>query len=265
MKIEVRPIDRKKWHGKTGKDNFTRPKKVQALVDSETMKYATGLSEEDIKMLQDKHNISYDLTSNFNPEKAHPFWDSSISVIKLENATMFFSTDKALDFIKIKMMKSSKYVANSMADYEAGLYPEATHVLIDETEEVELKATKIAIKKKAIVESTKISKDKKIQLIMIIGGKNVRGKSDGLVEVELDKLLEKNSKDVLRYIQMDDTEVSLHSMILECLQKSILRKEGHKIFYHDSVLGGDVFDVIKYLKNDENQDLKLRLMSAVTD
>jgi len=265
MKIEVRPIDKKKWHGKTGKDNFTRPKKFQVLVNSDTMLYDTGLTEEDIDMLKNKHNINYDLSPNFNPEKAHPFWDSSTSTFKMLNATMFFDTTKGLDFIKIKNMKASKFIANSQAEYEQGLYPEATHVMIDETEEVELKATKIAIKKKAIVESTKISRDKKIQLIMIIGGKNIRGKSDGLVEVELDKLLEKNSKDVLRYIQMDDTEVSLHSMVLECLQKSILRKEGHKIFYHDSVLGGDVFDVIKYLKSDENQDLKLRLMSAVTD
>ena len=265
MKIEVRPIERKRWHGKTGKENFTRPKKIQALVNSDTMLYATGLSDEDIRTLKEKHKVNYDLSPNFNEENPHPFWDSSSAVVKLENATMFFQTEKPLDFIKVKLMKASKFVANSMKDYEEGLFPEATHVIFDESEEIELKATKVAIKKKAIVESTKISKDKKIQLIMIIAGKDAKGKSDNFVEVQLDKILESNPKDVLRYIEMDDTSVSLHSLILECLQKSILRKDGHKILYHDSVLGGDIYDVIAYLSEDENQDLKLRLMSAVNE
>ena len=49
--VEVKPIEVQKWHKKTGAESFTRPKKIQALVDPTTMKYATGLSKEDIKKL----------------------------------------------------------------------------------------------------------------------------------------------------------------------------------------------------------------------
>lgn len=263
MKIEVRPIERKRWHGKSGKESFTRPKKIQALVDADKNEYATGLTKEDIVKLQEK-GITYDLSPNFSENTAHPFWDSSTAVIKLNNATMFFDTTKPLDFIKTKILKASKYVANSMKEYEEGYFPEATHVIFDESEEIEVKASKIAIKRKATVESTKLSKVRKIQLVMILGGKNLKGKSDDFVDVELDKIIQKSPKEILRLMEMDKEEISIHSLILECLFKSVLRKQGHKILYHDSVLGGDIHDVISYLKEDENQELKLRLIEATT-
>lgn len=55
----------------------------------------------------------------------------------------------ALEFVKIKVLKASKFVANSLKDWENGLYPEATHVIYDESEEVGIKATKIQKKKES--------------------------------------------------------------------------------------------------------------------
>jgi CelD/BcsL family acetyltransferase involved in cellulose biosynthesis len=42
---------------------------------------------------------------------------------------MFFDVSLPLNFIKVKI-RASKYIANSMSDYNEGLYPEATHVLL---------------------------------------------------------------------------------------------------------------------------------------
>ena len=47
MIIQVRPIEVKKWHGKTGNESFTRTKIIQALVDPETVAYQTGLTTEE--------------------------------------------------------------------------------------------------------------------------------------------------------------------------------------------------------------------------
>jgi len=47
--VEVRPIEKKKWHGKTGKDSFARPVVVEALINVRTNTYDTGLTEEDKK------------------------------------------------------------------------------------------------------------------------------------------------------------------------------------------------------------------------
>lgn len=262
MLIEVRPIETKRWHGKKDAESFTRPKKIQALVNTDTMQYATGLTKEDIEMLQGK-GIKYDLSPHYNSDKPHAFWDSNMGQIKLENNTMFFNTDNNIDFIKTKIMKASKYVANSMREYEEGMYPEATHVIFDEAEEADIKASKVAISNKAVIECSKLSKDKKIQLILIMKGKNLKGQSDNFVTVAIDEIVKESPQEVLRQIGLDSKEVTVHALVLEALQKNVLRKDGHKIYYFDSLLGADITDVIDYLSDDENQGLKLKIMQQV--
>lgn len=264
MLVEVRPIESKRWHGKKGQESFTRPKKIQALVDTEKMQYATGLSAEDIAMLE-KKGVKYDLSSHFDSERPHEFWDSNMAQIKLENNTMFFNTENTLDFIKVKVMKASKYVANSMREFDEGLYPEATHVIFDEAEEADIKASKVAVRNQAVIECSKLSKDKKIQLVLIMKGKNLKGQSDNFVTVAIDELIAEDPQEVLRQIGLDAAEVAVHALVLEAIQKNVLKKDGHKIFYFDSLLGSDVIDVIQYLMDDANQSLKLRIMEAVNE
>jgi len=260
MKIEVKPIVKKSWHGKIGKESFTRPKKIQALANDD-MTYATGLSPED----EEKYSklLNKDLSNRFDPEQTHPFWDSALATIKLENATMIFDTSKPLDYIHICILKASKFVANSQKSYENGEFPEATHVIFDETQDVEIKAQKVQLKKRAILEANELTLSRKIEIILILSDKNCKGKSEDFVEVELDKILQTKSKEFLQLVDTDSKENSTHALILECLQSSILRKDGHRILYHDSVLGSDIEDVIAYLNKDDNQSLRLRLMEAV--
>ena len=271
MKVQIRPIPTKRWHGKTGNESFTRPKVIQALVDPDSMTYATGLTEKEEKELGEKLKI--DLSKQFIIDKPHPFWDSKMGEVPLENRTMFFDTENPIEFIKIKICKNSKFVANSMKEWEDGMFPEATHVIFDESEEVEEKASRIEIKKKAVIETAKLSKGKKVELIMVLSAdgsdylraKNLKGKSDNFVEVELDKLIEGKSADVLRYLKMDKEELSTNALVLEALQKNVFEKVGHKIMYHESVLGQDIYDVVKYLNSPENQEFKLRVLAQVNN
>ena len=259
--VEVRPIETKKWHGKTGAESFTRPKTSQALVDTESMSYATGLTSEEIEALN--KIVKYDLTNHFDSENPHPFWDSPMSKIKLENNTMFFDISQPLNYIKVKVMKASKFVANSMADYEEGKYPEATHVIFDEAEQAEVQASKVQAEEDAIIEAASMTKDRKIEIILALGGKNLKGQSDNFVKVELSKIIKKDTSEFLRYAKISKEELSSYALVLEALQKSVLRKDGHKILYHDSILGSDEMDVAKYLLVDENQELQIRLMAQV--
>jgi len=264
MLVEVRPIEVKRWHGKKGAESFTRPKKIQALVDAEKMQYATGLTEEDIKKLEEQ-GVKYDLSAHFDSKKPHPFWDSNMAQIKLENNTMFFNTNNTLDFIKVKVMKASKYVANSMREFEEGKFPEATHVIFDESEEAQIKASKVALHNKAVIECSKLTKDKKVQLVMILKGKNLKNQSDDFVTVAINDLINEDPQELLRQIGLDAQDVATHALVLEALQKNVLKKEGHKIFYFDSLLGNDMYDVIDYLLDEANQSLKLRIMEAVNE
>ena len=53
---------------------------------------------------------------------------------------MIFDTSNPLDFIKMRVCKASRFVANSWKEFEEGLFPEATHVIFDESEEIEEKS-----------------------------------------------------------------------------------------------------------------------------
>ena len=263
VKVEVRPIEHKRWHNKTGQESFTRPKKIQALVDGNTMKYATGLTNEDIKKLV-KEGISHDLSDHYNGEP-HPFWDSNMAVIKLENNTMFFDLANSIEFIKVKIMKASKYVANSMAEYEAGVWPEATHVIYDEAEQASVLASKVEEKNTAIIEASKLSLERKVQLILVLGGKNMKNQSADFVAVELDKIIQKDPREFLRYLNLDKKQLASHALVLEALQKSVLRKEGQRIFHMDSPLGIDEIEVAEYLSKEENQDIKMMILSKINN
>lgn len=261
--VEVRPIETKKWHGKTGQESFTRPKKLQALVNTERMAYDTGLTAEEIAALNKK--VNYDLSDHFNSEEPHSFWDSPMSMVKLENNTMFFDISQPLNYIKVKILRASKYVANSMEDYENGLFPEATHVIFDESQQAELLASKVQQEEDAVIAASKMTKDRKIEIILSLGGKNLKGQSDNFVKVELSKLIKKDPGEFLRYNEMNKEELTNYALVLEALQKSVLRKDGHKILYHDSALGMDEVEVAKYLLAPDNQDLKIRLMAQVNN
>lgn len=261
--VEVRPIETKKWHGKTGKESFTRPKKLHALVNPDTMAYSTGLTKEEIAELNNV--VSYDLSDTYDSENPHPFWDSPMPVAKLENNTMFFDISVPLNYIKVKIMKASKFVANSMKEYEEGLYPEATHVIFDEAQQAEILAAKVEMEESAVIAASKMSKDRKIELILVLSNKNLKGQSDNYVKVALNDIIKKDPEEFLRYAKMDKEKFSNYAIVIEALQKSVLRKDGHKILYHDSVLGGDEDAVAAYLGEADNQELKIRLVSQLTN
>jgi hypothetical protein len=265
MRVEIRPIEKDKWHGKKGKESFSRPKTIEALADPQTMKYNTGLSEEDVKLLKEK-GCSYDLSDDFVSGKSHPFWENKITQIPLKNQTMIFNpNDVMLDFIKVRICKGSKFVANSIKEYEEGLWPEATHAIYDESEEVELKASRTEVRNQAVIKASELSREAKIQIIMIMSGKDVKEKSDNHITVAMNEIIESDPKGLLEQIRKDKDETEVHALVLECLDKNVLNKNGHKIEYKGSNIGGDVTEVTRYLLIDANQELRLRLTAEVNN
>lgn len=254
--VEVRPIAKRKWHGKEGKDSFSRPVVIEALVNVRTSLYDTGLTEEDKVRLESI--TGYDLSNTYKKDRPHPFW-STEGVVKLPNSTKVFDTSKPKDEILVKMMKASELVASSQKELEEGRFPFATHVIFDEREEVEIKASKIAIKKDAIIESSKLSRAKKLEIIQILANKNLKKQSDEFVEVALDSLIEESPEKILNYIKAEKTETTVHAMILEALEKNVLRKEGSSIYYFDDQLGYDIQSTINYFKDPSNQKLKAEI------
>ena len=142
-KVEIKPIEKDRWHGKKGKDAFGSPITIEAPISTKTGKFKTGLEEEDRVRLEKETGLN--LSDKFIPGDKESFWTSQAGKIKLYNKTNIFDSDKATDEIKISVMKASDLVANSMEDYENGKCPNALFVISDEVAELEIKASKISL------------------------------------------------------------------------------------------------------------------------
>ena len=261
MQVEVRPLPTKKWHGKTGKESFSQPVVIEVLYDHNTGSYATGLTEEETQLYQKK--LGVDLSSNFNPNEAHAFWGTKAAQIKLENHTMVFDTDKPAEFVKIKNLKASKFVANSIKEWEEGKFPDATHVIFDENEEIQLKAAKVQRTQKANIIAHKMSSDQKAQMVQILSSKTVKNRSADFLDVEIDNIIREKPEEFLKYSSMDKDEVYVRASILECLDKHILTKESGSIYYMGELIAIDYEAAVEWFKNPDNSKIKVSILEKL--
>lgn len=261
--VEVRPLEKEKWHKVKGKDVFTRPTTIEALVSTRTGKYATGLTDEDRVRLE--ANTGFDLSPEYKLGTPHVFWNSSAALVKLAFKTNIFNTDIPLDEIKVKILKASDLVANSQKDYDDGKCPSALFVIFDEQEDTDLRASKASVKRKVVIEASKLTKLRKAEIVQILTGISVREQSEDFVDLKLDDAIDNEGADkVLTLIQRDKTRVSLHSLVLEALYKNILRKDGTAIYFMDDQLGFDIESAIDYFINPKNQTLKAQILEKLS-
>ncbi len=262
--VEVRPIEKESWHRKHGKDSFKRPVTIEALISINTGQFATGLNEKDRERLEKA--TGQNLSPDYMAGKPHEFWNSPAAAAKLEYKTNIFDTNKPFDEIKIKMLKASDLVANSMKEYEEGLFPQAIFVIFDETEEIERKAGKAAIKRQVVIESSKLTKSRKAEIVQILSGVSVKGQSDNYVDWKLDEEIKEHGPEkVLIILQRDTARTSLHAFVLEALQKNILRKQGAAVLYMDDQIGFDLEAAIDYFADKKNQALKAQILEKINE
>ncbi len=188
--IEVKPIDVKRWHGKNGKEAFAQPFVLEALYDLKTGKYATGIKDADRVKLEGL--TGFNLSNDYKIDEPHPHWGSKAGQIKLENRTTIFDISKASDYVKVCVLRASKYVANSQRELDEGLFPDAVFVITDEREENKLKASKIQKKREAYALVGKMTTDEKANFIQILSNKAMRSNSQDFLDVEIDNLIESN-------------------------------------------------------------------------
>jgi hypothetical protein len=264
IKVEVRPLDRKSWHGKKGKESFAQPKAVEALYEHTTGKYATGLTEDEA--IKYGKLIGADLSDTFNPSEPHPYYSTKPGTVMLQNHTMIFDISKPAEYVKVKLMKANKLVANSMKEYEEGKWPDATHVIFDEEEEVSSKANKVQLRRKASAMLLEMSDDSKANIIQILSKKSVKGRSGNFIDVEIDAIIQNNEPNqpgILEFtelVSMGREEVAVRASVLNLLQRDILTKEAGSIYYMGELIGIDYEAAVEWFKSPSNAKLKVAIL-----
>lgn len=259
--VEIRPLPSRKWHGKKDGESFSQPKAVEVLYDPELGGYATGLTEEEANTYGKK--LGVDLSSLYRADEPHTYWSTKPSWIVLPNHTIVFDTEKPTDFVKVKNMKASKMVANSMAEWEAGKFPDATHVIFDETEEVALKASKIEIKNKAIEYLGKMTLEDKINVVRVLSERSVKNQSADFITVEMDEIVTNKPKELCDLMLLGRQQVSIRSQILEMVSRNIITKENGSYFYMGELLGMDFDDVVGFFMNPNNSKMKVIMLQKL--
>lgn len=262
MLVEVRPIPVKKWHEKTGAESFAQPFVFEVLYDSSTGNYATGLTPEEQKKYEAKMGVN--LSNDFNANEPHPYWSTAPARIKLPNQTVIFNDEKPSEYVKIKNLKASKFCANSQKEYDEGEWPEALFVIHDESEEIELKATKIQRKNKCVAIAAKMSLEEQTNVIQIMSDKSLHGRSPNFVSVELDKQIEENPAEFIRLTKMDKAEVYVRATILEAIHRNILVKESAAIYYMGERLASDYEECVAWFLDPQNSKMKVTIMEKLT-
>jgi hypothetical protein len=260
-RVEIRPLDIPKWHGKSNEESFTQPHTIEALYDHTTGGYATGLTVEEEEKYQKK--LKVDLSSTFNQDEPHVFWNSKMGRVKLENATMILDDAIALEFVKVKMLKASKFVANSVKEWEEGLYPEATHVIYDESEEEEVKANKALKRQEAVKLSLELSAEAQANIVHILTGNSVRGKSANFLIGEIGDLIEDRMEDFIREARKDKKDLFVEAAVMEAIHRNILTKEGTAVFYLSDKIGFDFESAVEWFKDPQNQNMKTMILAKL--
>lgn len=259
--VEIRPLDIPKWHGKKGEESFTQAHTIECLYDPITGGYATGLTEGEEQKYSKK--LGVDLSRVFNQDEPHPFWNSKMGRVKLENATMIFDDTKNLDFVKVKWLKASKYVANSLKEWEDGLYPEATHVIYDETQEEDIKASKALKKQEAVKLSLELDAEAQANIVQILTERSVKGRSPNYLVGEIDDLITHRVDDFIREAKRDKKDLHIQAAVLEAIYRNILTKEGTSIFYLTDKIGYDFESAVEWFTDPQNQQMKVSILGKL--
>jgi hypothetical protein len=267
--VTVKPLPTKKWHGKTGAEAFAQPRKIEVLYDNATGAYATGLTEEEEKEYSKKLG-NIDLSNVFKADEPHPFWSTKAAWIELGNATKVFDTKKPMDFVKVKNLRASKFVANSQEEANEGKYPEATHVIFDEEEEMTIKANRGQKMEKLYIALGKLTTEDKINLILVVSNKNFRGRSINFIDGELSTIVDNttdeksaNIDDLLKVLASGREDVSIRAKVHELLIKNILTKQGTNISYMGEVIGSDIDDAVKWFQDPNNINIRVNILDKL--
>lgn len=261
--VEVKPIIKEVWFKNEKARSLIKPVKISCNVDVRTRKYSFPCPEEERKELE--NTLGIDLNLDFKLNQEHPFFDTEQAHIKLQHGANFFNTDNPMDLVKLWILKGSDLVANSMEEYEKNKFPKAKFVINDNNAEEELKASKQSLRRKAIVEMTKLTTDKKVNILKILTGFDSSKQSVDIIDLKLEEAINKNVETFLKVLERKPEDIVIESLIISLINSRILIKEGTIIKYGDVIIGVDMPSAVTFLKSPKNQTLKLQLQEKLSE
>lgn len=210
----------------------------------------TGLTSEDQSRLEKElgYNEGY-LSQNSS------FWDTF--AIKLGRKDLILNTDKPEDELKYLFLKNHKRVADGLNK----ITPATDYVLINKDSEAKEANKRNQIKRDAYRELDKMSIEDMRKCLRLYGIKSDT-MSNELIEAKITEQIEQSpEKFLLKWVNNPNKEINF--IIEEAIAKNIIRKNRAQYFFGTDLIGTGIEDVIAYLNNKKNQDIKLAILQEI--
>lgn len=258
MLVEIRSINRVRWHDIPAEKSIAQPLSFTAAVDGNTMRYKVALSEEQLSEIAGR--TGYDLSLSFKPSQPHPFWDSPMMRIRLNRGeTNIINVVSDIDVLKLAVIKGSGLVAPSINDI--GEHYQAEFYIYSEEDEVQRTEAKATLVMNAFKKLEKLSESQKQGVLRILTRKrNVLGRSADFVNTMLFNSINEDPEAFIEYATMTPTRVKSLVLIEESVAEGFLQKEGTSYFYGSDRIGLDRKEAAAFLEEPQNQPMRLRLM-----
>lgn len=244
MIVILRPIGRKTWSGLIKYRNcyedigpyFTRSGRIY-----------TGLTPEDEVRIGTA--VGADLRS------ASDFWKEYF--IRTAGKDLYLDTNDVHDELKYLFLKSHKRVKNSILENKAS----ANFVLINKDEEAKRSNIYSKIKREAIKAFDTLTPEDMRKCLRIYGH-NGDSMSNELVEKTLFDIVEGNPQGFVdKWVNNPYKETE--ALIERSIAKNIIRRNKNIYKYGTEIIGHNVGEVIGFLENIKNQDIKITIMKQL--
>ena len=247
MEVIVRIIKSNPW---TGPTKWSKCFDYLSPYYTRTGNYYTGLTPQ--QAIEFEKKLGYpDGHLSVNSD----FWTTF--VIKLGKEDLVLNTEKALDELRYLFLKGHKRVADGLSN----INPSKDYVLINKDVEAE-EANKInKVKREAYRNFDKMSIEDMRKCLRLYGLR-ADDMSNELVEAKMSEQVEKDpARYLLKWVNNDEKELMF--IIEEAVAKNIIRKNRTQYFYGTDMLGNGIDDVISYLKEKKNQDIKMTILQEI--
>ena len=244
MIVVLRPIGRKTWSGLMKYRNcyedvgpyFTRSGRIY-----------TGLTPEDEVRLGTAMGL--DLRSSAE------FWKEFF--VRTSGKDLYLDTSDVHDELKYLFLKNHKRVKNSIMENKAS----ANFVLINKDEEARRSNLYSKVKREAIKAFDDLTPEDMRKCLRIYGH-NGDSMSNELVEKTLFDIVEGNPQGFVdKWVNNPYKETE--ALIERAIAKNILRRNKNIYKYGTEIIGHNVGEVVGFLENVKNQDIKIAIMKQL--
>jgi len=243
-KVVLRPLGRNSWSGVIHYRNcFT----YLAPYYTRSGSIYTGLTSEDEKRLGE--DLGQDLSPLSN------FWVSYF--IRIGSKEIFIDTTTPRGDLDYLFLKNHKRVAASVSEIK----PSHDFVLVNEDADAKIMNVYNKIKREALKEFDTMSPDERRKALRIFGY-NPESSSNEVIENRLSELID---KDPQKFIQMwvENKTRDTEYLIKQAIAVTVISRNKNIYKYGQDVIGHSLEDVIAFLDNPINQEIKIAILKQL--